>query len=552
MLRFARTVTSSLLQRLRPWLVLTLLRHVASASLAVERLGAGATQAVREMLQWLEEGGSTWAEDLQIREIIPGERGLVTLVDRGATEENLLVVPYGRTLSHLNCLHNETSFVNRLSAKMREQFSKSHALLHICYLEHSLLLKDASEFAPFLRAMPESLGHLPLLTTLNLTALLEGSPLLIDINKHRRDLEDRYNQIVWELPEFGRLVTVDEFMYTYCSVESHSHARHDHDETIPLMVPLVDLVNHRSKSPTLRLGKLSEPGKAEEVAVHMNHGAAAGEQLFFKYSDIDEPSSKILKQFGFIDQELQIASKVAFPLQSQHPRYSEKRMLFDENLIRTKLMVERTFTGSDLEEYLRDNPGALDFPLYFLFTCGPAGEGFPARRPQSIKEELLPFARFVVLDADVESLKQLGCDTSKKPPACLKVLEDAQKEEMAFKYLVKTVFTHLQRYPGPPEIDDSLLDTLPLGAVERPYIRLRRDEKRCLLRLLQEVQLTAKNQHIDISTEMTWESKEEPLVPDRETGMPALLPAFCVGTAVLVVVLLSSLLRRRRGLQHED
>merc|ERR1719171_2743611 len=103
------------------------------------------------------------------------------------------------------------------------------------------------------------------------------------------------------------------------------------------MVPLIDLVNHRSVDPNLRLGWQGE----EFIEVNAGgHGAAAGDQLFFKYSDDDEPSSKFFKQFGFVDEHLPVGVKIQFNLRRHHPRYQEKRLMFEDGIVRAKLMWE--------------------------------------------------------------------------------------------------------------------------------------------------------------------------------------------------------------------
>lgn len=469
----------------------TLLRSEAfaaedvGAGMAPEELGVEATPEVRTLLAWLRSGGATWRSALRIREVVPGERGIVTLHTRQAWSRDLVVVPLSLTLSPEECEQDSTSFVAKIPADLRTRLARTHALLHLCFLEHYLLRRESSRFSPYFGTMPKSLAHLPLLTTLNLTDLLQGSQLLPDIEKHQRDLEALHEEIGWELLDFKERITLEDFMLTYCMVESHSHARHEGNSTSPLMVPLIDLINHRSQGANLRLGRTGEAG---DLAVHVGRSgatAADGGELFFTYSDENEAASVFFKQFGFVDPHLQVACKIAFPLQPQHPNYEEKRVMFEDSLVQAKMMLERL--GG--EELLGDAAGShyRDYPKFVIWRCDPEDGGFRARSPESARKELLPFARFVVFPRGMKALHE-ECDTSLKPPACLRPLPAAE-DASAAQFLLKVALSYVRRYPGTVADDEARLRELAASrAPAEPYLRIRRDERRCLEGLVAEVQ----------------------------------------------------------------
>jgi len=454
---------------------------------SLELLGSEASAPIQELLRWLIAGGSSWRPGLRIRMITPTERGLVTLQDRDAHRHGLLSVTLNRTLSAPDCVRNASSLVNQLPKRTREAYARSHALLHICFIEHYLVLREASAWWPFLQTLPASLSHLPLLTKLNVSELLEGSPLLGDILKHQRDLEEQYSEIVWEVPAFAQIATLAQFMFTYCVVESHSHARHHADETTPLLVPLIDLINHRSVGENLRLGYGT--GDDPDLVIHIGaHKVGAGEQLFFKYSDDGEASSKFFKQFGFVDPELPVAGKIMFPLTPTHPYYYAKRTMFDQGILHTKKMLESMY-GKD-KEYKLTHPKAFDFPKFLMYLCKPESGGFRPFRENVARDDLIPYGRFVLFEAEppLDTIEELHnvCDLQVKPPKCHEALS-AKKEVEVERYLTGVVTEQLSRYPTSASADEERLATMQMRDAEYPYIRMRRDEKRCLGTLLGEI-----------------------------------------------------------------
>lgn len=96
-----------------------------------------------------------------------------------------------------------------------------------------------------------------------------------------------------------------------------------------------------------------------------------------------------------------------------------------------------------------------------------------------LHEQLLPFARFVVFNGSSEELRA-QCEFKKRPPQCAKPLTDASQEQVALRFVNDAIANLLRLYPTSLEDDECLLRELPPHSPERSYIRLRRDEKRCL------------------------------------------------------------------------
>lgn len=488
---------------------------------------------------------------LRLQEVAPGERGLISLqaLPFANTTGPLIELPLELTLSAKECESEPTSFVARLPGEMRAGMSKSHALLHLCFLEHFLLRRDTSRFSPFLQAMPRSLLHLPLLMSpAKIGTLLQGSDLVQDLSKHRRDLEERHDELSDVLPDFREKVSPQDFLWTYCMVESHSHAQHEGNDTTPRMLPLIDLVNHRSIGENLKLA----PGPHGGVSAYLRHRSIEpGEELFFRYSALGESSAKFFAQFGFVDAALPVQAKLALPLQRHHPGYSFKRLLFEKSLVNVKLMLERV----EAEEKLAEAPGstAHDFPKFVAWQCK-AG-GLVSKRPQALHEELLPFARFVVFRGSEDKLR-VSCDTNVRPPACHNQLPE-QEEVEATQYILAAIHQRLARFSGTLANDDEILRAMDADPGERDnrsetaFLQVRRDERRCLAAALAEVQALPHAQTANsrttpkrISSSMGVAQIHDTSIADHGLGI-LLLPVLTLMALPLVAFGLASVRRRR-------
>lgn len=471
-------------------------------------LGDEAPEAIRRMLRWLEAKGATWKSGLRVRALAAGERGLVTVVPLSPHLQNLVDVPLSLAFSTEACAHNTSSIINKLPEQLRAGFSRSHALLHLCFLEHYVLIGNSSSFSPYFGSLPRTLDHLPLLTTLNLSVLLQGSHLLQEIDKHRQDLQQRYEEISWEVPDFGGVVSLADFMKTYCMVESRTITRHIGNDTFPLMIPLIDLINHRSRS--FNIG-LSWSGPQRIPMAVKGHTVEANSQLFFRYSEIEEPASKFFKQFGFVDEDLPIGVKVTFPLRRQHPGYPEKRMLFEASRVQHALFMERTLQATEQGDIPPDIKQKIgEFPFHYLWLCSPAHNSFRALHPKRI-DELLAFGRFVVFEGSLAAL-QIQCDMQTKPPSCRKALA-AKEEAAAGRFLLEIVAEHLSLYPSSADAADLELAKLTASSPEWPYVRVRRDEQRCLLGL----ETTLRELYPDVPASTSGASSSSSSLP---TGLP--------------------------------
>merc|ERR1711957_516603 len=112
-----------------------------------------------------------------------------------------------------------------------------------------------------------------------------------------------------------------------------------------------------------------------------------------------------------------------------------------------------------------------------LWRCHPEESGLRAHMPESVRNDLLPFARFVVFPRGMEAL-HAECDMTSKPPACLRPLPTAEVAE-----------SYARRYPGSLADEEARLQELrSTRSLAEPYLRIRRDERRCLESLLAEVQ----------------------------------------------------------------
>lgn len=434
-----------------------------------DALGAESSDEIRDMLRWLERGGAVWGRGLRIREVLPGQRGLVTLNDRFAGEALELEVPLKMAISIGNCQKNGSFISSRLSSHLRQRLQwaawGTHGLLHICLAEHAAL-GDHSEFGPYLRSLPQSLDHLPLLTTLNVSTLLHGSPLLRDVTNHRRNLLSLYDEICWEFPDFGQRVVFHQFMFLFGMVESHSHGRPGDGEA--MMVPLIDLVNHRA-DPDLHIRSGGGGPGDERAVLRLGHRAVeADQEIFFSYAAPGESSGRFFRQFGFVDECLNVTVKLVMQFRPEDPGFEAKRLLCPIRGSRKKLSRKAASTTTQ-------PPQTVD--RLVSWSCSPASQGFRPLKPSVVLDVMLPFARFVTSTANPEELQE-SCDVAKWPPACRAPL-DGDSEDAAVAYLRGAAGAQLGRYP-PTDDEVELRELVARSAPEAPYVRIRRDERRCL------------------------------------------------------------------------
>eukprot|EP00927_Polykrikos_kofoidii_P055768 TRINITY_DN49984_c0_g1_i1.p1 TRINITY_DN49984_c0_g1~~TRINITY_DN49984_c0_g1_i1.p1 ORF type:complete len:507 (+),score=68.94 TRINITY_DN49984_c0_g1_i1:36-1523(+) len=452
-----------------------------SMSLVGVGLGWGAEAATLHaeldaMRDWLESSGGHVSPRVKVDQLSSGERGLFALETLHPGDE-VIVVPWNRTLSGLACLENASSLLRRLPRRLllKLRSGAPEALLHICFVEHYLILKKGSDFWPFFTSVPRSLGHLPLISTLNLTSLLAGSPLLETILKHRNQLADAYGDIVWELPEFANLVSLDDFLFSYCVVESHSHMRYIGGRKVAVMLPFVDLINHRSI-----LANVQMTLGADSYTVKVSQPVKVGEELLYSYSHDGAYSSEFFKQFGFIDEYLPVGVKLAFSLQPHHPDYEQKRLLYDHRLVKARNMWAEV-GGVEKEDVLARDPSALDFPRFTKWVCAPRVDHFEPSSPQEVETDLLPYARFVVFSRGMDALERT-CNTSRKPPVCDLPL-GAEDEAAAIAFLRQSVEAFLAGYPSFSADGLGIEDVVSVDGPSSAYVRCQRDEHACCRRL---------------------------------------------------------------------
>merc|ERR1719235_2009735 len=157
-------------------------------------------------------------------------------------------------------------------------------------------------------------------------------------------------------------------------------------------------------------------------------------------------------------------------------------MMFEPALVRTKMMILEQMSDRDESagsDYL--DRKVHDFPKFVIWMCGPEATGFKNLHPDIVKQELIPFARFVVFKGAVETLKE-HCDVQSKPPKCISTISN-EEESMAGQFLLDSIAEHLSRYPASAAEDDNQLASLSAKAPEKPFLRIRRDEQHCLTSL---------------------------------------------------------------------
>ncbi|CAL8472140.1 g11682 [Coccomyxa elongata] len=241
-----------------------------------------------------------------------GERGLVCTKDI-AEGESLLQIPLrlGIIDEAPDELGDNLLEVSRLALQLLDE----------------VRMGDSSQRYPWLQVLPEHVPSLYGCFPEDLYSALQGSVPEVDLRKARHRAASEYTKI----KEFGCVnnVTEDQFSWAISVVHSRAFSipgrQGDDDISINMLMPLVDMLNHRGKECSFLLSDESEavdnvrwdvvrPEISDsgdwEMVVSATRAIESDEEAWLSYST--EPGSYFLLHYGFIPNRNQFEQVTLF------------------------------------------------------------------------------------------------------------------------------------------------------------------------------------------------------------------------------------------------
>ncbi|KAK9905452.1 hypothetical protein WJX75_000150 [Coccomyxa subellipsoidea] len=241
-----------------------------------------------------------------------GERGLMCTKDV-AEGEQLLNVPLrlGIVDQAPEELGDDLLEVSRLAVQLLQERS----------------LGESSQRYPWLQVLPEEVPSLYGCFPENLYNALQGSVAECDLSKARQRAATEYAKIK-DTQTIGDATEAD-FRWAISVVHSRAFSvpgkQGDDDISINMLMPLVDMLNHRGKECSFLLSDESEaednvrwdivrPERSQtgdwEMAVSATKAIEAGEDAWLSYST--EPGSQFLLHYGFVPNRSQFEEVILF------------------------------------------------------------------------------------------------------------------------------------------------------------------------------------------------------------------------------------------------
>jgi len=337
-----------------------------------------------ELLDWFLRGGGA-LRGVAI-DVSPLEgRGLFATKDL-PTGTIAVTSPTSLTLRASVCLDKPKSKLHQLPTRVVANLAKSHVLVVLCMIE----LSDQNDpnWMPYIRATPDP-SPLPLVEAFqrDLNQTFQGSQLLREVNTKMKEVQKLYAELqdYLEKPPLASWCSETRFIRTYATVESHSHSEVVAGSAVPAMLPIIDILNHRSVGMNVELRAIDG---AKQVEVRTTRAIKKGEELYVSYlAHHAERRSSFYRQFAFDDSELPNDIKLAFNLLTSDPYYDDKKLRFPKHMIEAKkLYAELAYLLPAQKR--EDLPQALAFPHYLEISCD------KQLHPQ--ETNVMQFLRFVV------------------------------------------------------------------------------------------------------------------------------------------------------------
>lgn len=338
--------------------------------------------AADELINWFTTNGGE-LHDVDVRYTVTAGRGL--FATKNLTQgTSVVALPTALTLGASACLDKKDSYLHQLPSKVRANLNQGHLLVVLCVLE--LQRNNDPFWMPYISALPDA-TNLPLVQAVreDLNHTFQGSQLLREVQKVLKDATKVYGdgEVVFN-PPLSSWCSLEEFISAYAMVESRAHAKVVQGVAMSALLPVIDLVNHKSGTANAEL----RPGPSGTVNVVLLRDLEQGEEVYINYMGRQpERRTSFYRQFAVDDDMLHNDIKLGFSLRPSDPMYDEKKMRFPPHMIEAKkLYAELAYLLP--REKQAELPQALSFPHFLELSCD--------RDLQPQEHPVLQFLRFAV------------------------------------------------------------------------------------------------------------------------------------------------------------
>ena len=406
-------------------------------------------EKIETFIKWMKDNGAKF-DKISMRYYAQDYRGVHT-VKKIQQNELFLHVP------HKLIITRKLGMETPLGAKI----VKSGIHLdwdYLAYITTFLLTQfhDPNSFwKPYMDVYPKDVSSFPMFYSEEDKKLLKGSPIMEQIHDEFAEIEEEYNQIVEEVPEFKEF-TLEEYAKNKTLVISRIFYVTVHGKIERIMVPLADMFNHHFD----RLGETywQYDDKDDAFIVQAQKPISIGDPICESYGQ--KPNYRFLFYYGFLIDN-----------NPQNCVYINLMFNSDDHLAQQKGNMIGAYIGRAIKS----------FKFYENWTITPfSNEKFLAHlRLIEYKGDLNMLSPY--LKPVVSSAK--SCSFEKRKFRCPPITVDNEKAAlMKLKLIAENT---LQEYPDTYEKDMEILKAESIGGEKLTFnqknsIMLRSGEKKIL------------------------------------------------------------------------
>ena len=164
--------------------------------------------------------------------------------------KRILSIPFKYLISHKKAI-KESLLIAKLHTHLKD-IRIQHIILSVYLLE--FMNTDSHLFKPYFDILPKDLNNIPLFWGQNELKELAGSPFVTKIHERTKTFEEEYDTICKYLTkkELDKLFVgyrtpterLDRYKYARALVSSRNFSIKKNDESLNVLVPLADMLNH--------------------------------------------------------------------------------------------------------------------------------------------------------------------------------------------------------------------------------------------------------------------------------------------------------------------
>ena len=154
----------------------------------------------------------------------------------------VIFIPQTLIISESKIIHNPINQKIISNTKFSENLNSLQHTLGQVWLTEAMNEPNSS-LKPFLDILPEDVSEFPIMFGQEEKNLLQGSNLLVIIEKTYSEIKDDYD-LLCEIPSFKTNISWTNFLKTRMLIQSRIFSYEKGSETCMSMVPFADLLNH--------------------------------------------------------------------------------------------------------------------------------------------------------------------------------------------------------------------------------------------------------------------------------------------------------------------